>query len=79
MYFFSKSNHIYFNTRKTIGIKFHEDKKEYEKALLEGKELTWADNVRHHGNFVCSSKTYQIDCNYKRSMFILTYQGAISC
>ena len=49
---FAESNHIYFSTRKTICIKFGEEKKEHEKAIHKGKELTWADNVRHLSNFI---------------------------
>ena len=41
---FTESNHIYFNTKKTINIKFGVEKSS-KKFYSKRKKLTWADHV----------------------------------
>ena len=42
--------YIYINSVKPVCIKYGDPVMEYEKALLNGVYLSWADNVRHLGN-----------------------------
>ena len=67
---YAAANHIYFNSMKTVCIKYGDPVMEYEKALLNGVYLSWTDNVRHLGNYMCSNNDDLLDCTRKRSMFI---------
>ena len=64
---FANSNHIYFNAKKTICIKFGEPRREHEKALLNDKYLLWDDKVKHLGNIVSNTGTDLIECTSKKS------------
>ena len=67
---YASANHIYFNCMKTVCIKYGVPVMEYEKALLSGVYLSWADNVRHLGNYMCSNNDDLLDCTRNKSMFI---------
>ena len=41
------ANEIYFNSKKTVSIKYGDPVMKYDKALLNGMHLTCTDNVRH--------------------------------
>ena len=41
-----------------------------EHAVINGKIIEWADNVRHLGNFIDATLSDSVDYIYKRSMFI---------
>ena len=41
-----------------------------KKALLSGMYLSWTDNVRHLGNYMCSNNDGLLDCTRKKFMFI---------
>ena len=55
---------------KTVCIKYGDPVMKYEKALLNGVYLSWTDNVRHLGNYMCSNNDDLLDCTRKISMFI---------
>ena len=51
-------------------IKYGDTVMKYETALLNGVYLSWTDNVRHLGNYMCSNNDDLLDCTRKKSMFI---------
>ena len=63
---YAAANH----SMKTVCIKYDNPVMGYEKALLNGVYLSWTDNVRHLGNYMCSNNDDLIDCTRKKSMFI---------
>ena len=44
---FAKNNHVIFNTKKTICIKYSDAVKPPECAKLNDTRLSWGENVRH--------------------------------
>ena len=58
---FAKNNHVIFNTKKTIGIKYGDAVKPQECARLNDTHLSWGGgggdggNVRHLGIFFIAS------------------------
>ena len=80
---YAAANHIYFNSMKTACIKYGDRVMEYEKALLNGVYLSWTDNVRHLGNYMCRNNDDLLDCTRKKSMFIFfllcRYTNPILC
>ena len=65
---YAAANHIYFNSMKTVCIKYGDPVMEYEKALLNGVYLSWTDNVRHLGNYMCSNNDDLLDYTRKKSI-----------
>ena len=48
---FAKNNHVIFNIKKTICIKYSDAVKPQECAKLNDTRLSWGGNVRHLGIF----------------------------
>ena len=49
---------------KTVCIKYGDPVMAYEKSLLHGVYLSWTDNMRHLGNYMCSNKDDLLDCMF---------------
>ena len=58
---YAAANHIYFNSKKTVCIKYGDPVLEYKFYLLNGMHLTWTDNVRHLSNYMCSNNDDLLD------------------
>ena len=67
---FAKNNHVIFNTKKTICIKYGDAVKPQECAMLNDTHLSWGGNVRHLGNFFDSKLVNNVDSFHKCSQFI---------
>ena len=67
---FAKNNHVIFNTKKTICIKYGDAVKPQEYAKLNDTRLSWGGNVRHLGNFFDSKLVNNVDSFHKCSQFI---------
>ena len=61
---YAAANHIYFNYKKTVCIKYGYPVMRYEKDLLNGMYLTWKDNVRHLCNYMCCNNDDLLDCTH---------------
>ena len=67
---FAKNNHVIFNTKKTICIKYGEAVKPQEYAKLNDTRLSWGGNVRHLGNIFDGKLVNNVDSFHKCSQFI---------
>ena len=67
---FAKNNHVIFNTKTTICIKYGDAVKPQEYAKLNDTRLSWGENVRHLGNFFDSKLVNNGDSFHKCSQFI---------
>ena len=62
---FAKNNHVIFNTKKTICIKYGDAVKSQEYSKLNDTCLSWGENVRHLGNFFDSKLVNNVDSFHK--------------
>ena len=67
---FANSNHITFNCKKTVCIKFGGKKYDYEHLTLNGNDIEWVSEIKHLGNNLNISRTDELDCQIKTSHFI---------
>ena len=67
---FANSNHITFNCRKTVCIKFGGKTHDYEHATLNGNDNEWVSEIKHLGNNINISRNDELDCQIKTSQFI---------
>ena len=49
-FFFANSNHITFNCKKTVCIKFGGKTHDYEHFTLNGNDIEWVSEIKHLGN-----------------------------
>ena len=67
---FALDNFIIFNCKKTVCIKYGEDVKPFEFAMMNDVQLVWKNEVRHLGNFFNCKLDNSIDGHHKKSHFI---------
>ena len=67
---FANSNHITFNCKKTVCIKFGGKKHDYEHLTLNGNDIEWVSEIKHLGNNLNISRNDELDCQIKTSHFI---------
>ena len=68
--FFGNSNHITFNCKKTVCIKFGGKTHDYEHLTLNGNDIEWVSEIKHLGNNLNISRNDELDCQIKTSHFI---------
>ena len=68
--FFSNSDHITFNCKKTVCIKFGGKTYDYEHLTLNGNAIEWVSEIKHFENNLNISCNDELDCQIKTSHFI---------
>ena len=66
----ANSNHITFNCKKTVGIKFGGKTHDYEYLTLNGNDIEWVSEIKHLENNLNKSCNNELDCQIKTSHFI---------
>ena len=67
---FSVKFDITFNCKKSFCIKFGDPINTYEQVFLNSTKIRWVDQIRHLGNYIDLKMNDEIDCRYKKSVFI---------
>ena len=61
MFFFANSNHITFNCKKSVCIKFGGKTHDYEHVILDGTAIEWVSEIKLFGNNLDISCDDEID------------------
>jgi hypothetical protein len=67
---YAKSFDVTFNEAKTVALYFSHANNVTGHVELNGCKINWSDQVKHLGNYICTTLDDDPDCKYKTSCFI---------